>query len=104
MSCFFGRSPCGHLPNLFDKECKLIENIQKRVANHFTVAGRSGHFNHDIFKVRDRVRVQDPATRRWSILGEVSQEITADDGSTRSYEISMDSGQELIRNSSHVRH
>ena len=104
ISCFFRRQTHGHLPNLFDKECKLIENIQKRIANQFAVAGRRGHLNHDVFKVKDRGRVQDPATRRWNILGMVSNEITADDGSSRSYKITMGSGQELIRNGSNVRH
>ena len=104
MSCYFGRRTHGHLQNLFDKECKLIENIQKRIANQFAMAGRLGHFNHDVFKVGDRARVQDPAARMWSILGRVSNKITADDGSSRSYKIETDSGQELIRNGSHVRH
>ena len=104
LSCFFGRRTQGHLLNLFNKECKIIETIQKRIANQFAVGERRGHFNHNTFKVGDRVRVQDLSSRRWSILGKVKNKITADDGSSRSYKIRTDSGQELIRNGSHVRH
>ena len=62
------------------------------------MAEKRGHYNHKTFKVRDRVRVQDHSSRRWSFLREITNKITADDGSSLSYEIRMDSGQELIRN------
>ena len=68
------------------------------------MANRRGHFNRDVFKSGDRVCLQDPTTRRWNILGTVSKELIANDGSTQSYEISMDKWQELVRNGSHIRH
>ena len=37
-------------------------------------------------------------------LKTVSKELTANDVSTRSYEIRTDIGQELVRNGSHIRH
>ena len=104
MSCFFGRRTRGHLPNLFDPECQIVETIQKRIENQFNLAQRRGHFNSDTFSVGNRVRVQDPASRMWNILGVVSSEIAADDGSTRSYEVETDSGQVLVRNGSHIKH
>ena len=72
--------------------------------NQFAVATKRGQFNHDFFKSGDRVCIQDPATRRWNILGTVLKKVKADDGSTRSYEITTDIGQELVRNGTHVRH
>ena len=87
MSCFFGRRTRGHLPNLFDCECQIVKTIQKRIQNQFNLAQKRGHFNNDIFNVGDRVRVQDPASRKWNILGVISSGITADDGLTRSYEV-----------------
>ena len=101
---FFWEQDSGNLPNLFDKECQIIETIQKHIANQFALAEKRGNYNHDSFKVGDRVRVQDPSSRRWSILGEITNKITADDGSFKSYEIRSDPGQELIRNGSHIRH
>ena len=67
MSCFFGRRTRGHLPNLFDRECQIVETIQKRIQNQFNLAQKRGHFNNDTFSVGDRVRVQDPASRKWNI-------------------------------------
>ena len=104
LSCFFGRRTHSHLPNQFYKECRIVETIQKRILNQFAVASRRGHFNHDVFKSGDRVCLQDPATRRWNILGTVLKELIANDGSTRSSEKTTDLGQELVRNGSHVRH
>ena len=72
--------------------------------HQFAVANRRGHFNHDVFKAGDRVCLQDPTIGRGNILGTVSKEMTANNGSTRSYEISTDIGQELVRNGSHIRH
>ena len=86
------------------KECQIIETMQKCIANQFALAEKRGHYNHDSFKVGDRVRVQDPESRRWNILGEVTSEIKAEDSSTKSYKVRSDSGQELIRNGSHIRH
>merc|ERR1711954_358467 len=92
LSCFFGRRTNWHLPNLFDKECRISETIQKRIMHHFSVANRRGHFNRDVFKSGDRVCLQDPITRRWDILGTVSKELIENDELTRFYEISTEKG------------
>ena len=104
MSCFFRRRTRVHLPNLFDHECQIIKTIQKRLENQFNLAQRRGHFNNDSFSVGYRVRVKDPASRKWNILGVISREIAAYDGSTKSYEVRSDSGQELVRNGTHIKH
>ena len=104
MSCFFGRRTRGHLLNLFDHKCQIIKTIQKRLENQFNLTQRRGHFNNDTFGVGDRVRVQDPASRKWNILCVVSNKIAASDGSTWSYEVDTDSGQILVRNGSHMKH
>ena len=104
MSCFFGRRTRGHLPNLFNHECQIVETIQKRISNQFNLAQKRGHFNNDTFSVGDRGRVQDPASRKWNILGVVSSKIGADNGSTKSYEVKADSGQVLVRNGTHIKH
>ena len=48
--------------------------------------------------------MQDPASRKWNILGVVLNEIAASDGSTRSYEVETDSGQISVWNGSHIKH
>ena len=52
----------------------------------------------------NRVRIQDPASRKWDILGVVLNEIVASDGLTQSYKIETDAGQVLVRNGSHIKH
>ena len=104
MSCFFGRRTRGHLLNLFDCKCQILETIQRRIQNQFNLAQRRGHFNNDTFSVGNRLRVQDPASRKWNILGVISSEIAADDGLTKLYEVRADSGQELVRNGTHIKH
>ena len=104
MSCFFSRRTRSHLPNDFNRECQIVETIYKQIENQFNLAQRRGHFNNDTFSVGNWVRVQDPASRKWNILGVVLNEIAASDGSTRSYEVETDSGQVLVRNGSHIKH
>ena len=76
----------------------------KRIQNQFNIANRRGHFNQDTFSPGNRVRVQDPGTRKWDILGVVTAEIAAADGSSRSYEVETDKGATLIRNATHIKH
>ena len=104
MSCFFGRRTRGHIRNDFNPECQIVETIYKRIENQFNLAQRRGHFNNDTFSVGNQVRVQNPASRMWNILGVISSKIAADEGSTRSYEVEADSGQILVRNGSHINH
>ena len=89
---------------MFDKECRIVETMEKRIKHQFSVATRRGHFNRDVFKSWDRVRLQDPLTRKSDILGTISKELAANDGSIQSYEVNTDKGQDLVRNGSHVRH
>ena len=103
MSCFFGRRTRSHLPNNFNRECHIVETLYKQIKNQFNLAQRRGHFNNDTFSVGNQVRVQDPASRKWNILGVVLNKIAASDGSTRSYEVETDSGQILVRNGSHIK-
>ena len=104
LHCFFGRRTRSHLPNDFNRECKIVETLCKRIQNQFNIAQKRGHFNKDTFSPGNRVRVQDPASRKWDILGVVTSKIAASDGSTCSYEIETDAGQVLVRNSSHIKH
>ena len=104
MSCFFGRRTRGHLPNLFNHKCQIVETIQKRISNQFNLAQKRGHFNNDTFSVGDCVRVQDPASRKWNIFGVISSEIGADDGLTKSYEVKTDACQVLVHNRTHNKH
>ena len=104
MECFFGRRTRSHLTNDFNKECKIVETLYKRIQNQFSIANRRGHFNQDTFSPGNRVRVQDPATRKWDILGVVTAKIAASDGSSRSYEVETDKGAVLVRNSTHIKH
>ena len=104
MECFFGRRTRSHLPNAFNRECQIVETLYKRIKNQFNIASRRGHFNRDTFGPGDRVRVQDPGTRRWDILGTVKTEIAAGDGSSHSYEAETDDGATLTRNGTHIIH
>ena len=99
LSCFFGRTR-GELPNLFDKECKIADMLEKRIRHQFSVANIRGYYNRDVFKQG----LQDPTSRRWNILGTISNELCANDGSVQSYKIKTDQGLELVRNGNHIRH
>ena len=104
MNCFFGRRTRSHLPNDFNRECNIVETLYKRIQNQFNIAQKRGHYNNDTFSPGNRVRVQDPASRKWDILGVITNEIAASDGSTRSYKIETDAGHVLVRNGSHIKH
>ena len=101
---FFGRRTRSHLPNDFNRECQIVETLYKRIQNQFNIASRHGHFNRDTFGPGDRVRVQDPGTHKWDILGTVTAEIAAGDGLSRSYEVETDDGATLTRNGTHIKH
>ena len=81
-----------------------VEILYKRIQNQFNIASRRGHFNRDTFGPGDRVRVQDPGTRKWDILGTVTAKISAGDGSSRSYKVENDDRATLTRNRTHIKH
>ena len=38
MNCFLGRRMRSHLPNDFNRECKIVETLYKRIQNQFNIA------------------------------------------------------------------
>jgi len=68
------------------------------------VAERKGRKSADEFKLGDRVRVQDVATKKWNKSGVVQEAREADDGQSVSFIIKMDNGNESIRHRSHLKH
>ena len=89
---------------MFTKEFRIVETIEKQIKHQFPVVKRRGHFNRDVFKSGDRVHLQHPLTRKLDILGNISKELEASDGSIQSYEVDTHMGQNLICNGSNIRH
>ena len=54
--------------------------------------------------IDDKVAIQDHKTGRWTQKGVISGTREADDGSVQSYTITMNDGNEFIRNKCYIKH
>ena len=68
------------------------------------IAQKKGNISRDSFAVGDWVRLQDVKTGRWSLIGSIQGERTADDGKKVSFIVSLDKGGTTIRHKVHMRH
>merc|ERR1712055_1271498 len=87
---FFGTSIRGRLPNSFDPEIKSQELIEKRILNHDARVTNKNKKNKILYKVGQRVRLQNVGTKDWDLKGTVERLRYADDGRVVSYYIMTD--------------
>ena len=68
------------------------------------VAKKLGRRSVDTFKEGDAVVAQNARTGKWTIRGRITKARTADDGTSRSFEVKTEAGKTTLRNSRHLRH
>ena len=101
---FLRRHPRSSLPNSVKREIEHRELIQARHKKQKRIAEQKGRVSADTFELNDRVILQDPETRRWILKGTITKKREADDKSTHSFEILLDSGGTTMRNKRFIRH
>ena len=92
------------LPNSIDRQIEHQDLIKARHQKQERIARQKGRSSRDSFRVGDRVVLQNPLSKRWTDLGEVTLQRTADDGSHQSFEITLDSGSVALRNKRFMKH
>ena len=101
---FLKRGIRSRLPNSCRKDLESEDLMAIRAKKQRLVAERKGRKSADEFKLGDRVRVQDVATKKWNKSGVVQEAREADDGQSVSFIIKMDNGNESIRHRTHLKH
>ena len=84
---FFGREVITYMPALVKKSFNQAALIQKRSEEQLAVAKRLGRRSVDTFKAGDLVVAQNARTGKWTIRGRVTKARTAEDGTSRSFEV-----------------
>ena len=101
---FFKRGPRTILPNSINRQIEHQDLIKARHQKQERIAKQKGRKSKDSFRVGDRVVLQNPLSKRWTDLGEVTLQRTADDGTHQSFEITLDSGPVRLRNKRFMKH
>ena len=101
---FFGREVITYMPTLVKKRFDQAALIQKRSEQQMQVAKKLGRRSVDMFKAGDMVVAQNARTGKWTIRGRVTKARTAEDGTSRSFEVETEAGKTTLRNSRHLRH
>ena len=101
---FFRRGPRTVLPNSINREIEHRSLIRARHQKQEKNAKDRERTSKDSFKVRDKVVIQNPKTKRWTEYGTVNLKRTADDGSHQSFEIALDTGGSALRNKRFMKH
>ena len=87
---FFRRGPRTNLPNSINREVEHRSLIKARHQKQEKIAKEKGRTSKDSFEKGDKVVLQDPKTKRWTVHGTVSLKRTADDGSHQSFKITLE--------------
>ena len=93
-----------YMPSLVKKRFDQAASIQKRSEEQLAVAKKLGRRSVDTFKAGDLVVAQNAKTGKWTIRGIVTKARTAEDGTSRSFEVETEAGKTTLRNSRHLRH
>ena len=101
---FFRRGPRTGLPNSITRELNHRDLIQNRHAKQEKLARAKGHTSRDVFKIGDKVVLQDPVSRKWKSQGTIVEAREADDGTNHSFQIRLEAGGETLRHKRHIRH
>ena len=78
--------------------------IKKRSEEQLAAAKRLGRRSVDTFKPNDLVVAQNSRTGKWTIRGRITKARTAEDGTSRSFEVRTEAGKTTLRNARHLRH
>ena len=92
------------MPSLVKKSFNQAALIQKRSEEQLAVAKKLGRRSVDTFKAGDLVVAQNARTGKWTIRGRITKARTAEDGTSRSFEVETEAGKTTLRNSRHLRH
>ena len=101
---FFGREVTTYLPTLVKKSFNQAALIKKRSEEQLAAAKRLGRRSVDTFKPNDLVVAQNSRTGKWTIRGRITKARTAEDGTSRSFEVRTEAGRTTLRNARHLRH
>ena len=101
---FFGREVITYMPSLVKKRFDQAALIKRRSEEQMQVAKKLGRRSVDTFKTGDLVVAQNARTGKWTIRGRVTKARTAEDGTSRSFEVETEAGKTTLRNSRHLRH
>ena len=101
---FFGREVTTYIPTLVNKTFNQAALIEQRSEEQLAVAKRLGRRSADTFKPNDLVVAQNSRTGKWTIRGRITKARTAEDGTSRSFEVETEAGKTTLRNSRHLRH
>ena len=85
------------LPNLYNPELKPGELIEKRINNHERRITKKNSNNKVLYKIGDRVRLQNVITKEFKLIGTITNLRLADDGAVVSYGIATDRGYQTNR-------
>ena len=87
-----GRSIRSLLPNSYDPNLNTGNLIKRRIENHEKRITKKNKTNKIIYDIGARVRLQDVKTKKFKILGTITNQRVADNGVVVSYEIETDLG------------
>merc|ERR1712055_925725 len=100
---FFGRSIRGRLPNSVDPGIKSEELIQKRIQTHDGRIKEKNKKNKILYRVGQRVRLQNVGTKDWDLKGTVERLRYTDDGRVVSYYIMTDTNNMTTRHRKYLK-
>ena len=101
---FFRRGVQTILPNSIVREIDHRALIKARHQRQEKIAKEKGRTSKDSFQEGDKVIVQDPITKRWTLEGEITAKRTANDQSIQSYEVALQEGGVALRNKRFIKH
>ena len=100
---FFGRSIRSRMPNSVNPEIESAELINRRIEKHDNRIKGKNKTNKILYKVGERVRLQNVANKEWVLKGTIDLLRTTDDGRVVSYDIITDKGYMTTRNRRYLR-
>ena len=84
---FLGRSVRSRMPNSINPEIESSNLIKRRIEKHDNRIKGKNKTNKILYKVGDRVRLQNVATKEFILKGTIELLRTTDDGRVVSYDI-----------------
>ena len=100
---FLGRSVRSRMPNSVNPEIESSDLIKRRIEKHDNRIKGKNKTNKILYKVGDRVRLQNVANKEWVLKGTIDLLRTTDDGRVVSYDIITDKGYMTTRHRRYLR-
>ena len=92
------------LPNNISGEIDHSSLIAARHNWQEKLATQKGRVSREKFGIGDKVVIQNPATRKWTIIGTNESKREAEDGNNQSFIIILDQGGEALKNKRYIKH